>query len=393
MAHAPFSGFYKLKPKERAARVAKHAGLTPSERRLLERSLRESPGLSASTLDAMIENVIGAITLPMGVATNFLINGRETLVPMVTEEPSVVAAASHAAKIARARGGFAANASQPIMIGQIHLEGVKDPAGAAEDVLKRKLDVLRAARDLDSVLDRKGRGAIDLEVRVIREGRTSFLAVHLLVDVGDAMGANAVNTRCERAAPLLERITGGRARLRILSNLADRRLAMAKATFSADALGGKKVVDHLIAAYRIAEADPYRCATHNKGILNGIDAVALATGNDWRAVEAGAHAYAAKNGRYESLTRYHKSRDGDLVGQIELPMALGTVGGSTLVNPLAQIALKVAGVQGAQELAQVAACAGLANNLAAMLALVTEGIQAGHMRLHRRLARAPRAAP
>lgn len=387
MAKPPFSGFYKLSTKERVARIAKHAGLTVGERRLLEQSLRASPTVPASTLDAMIENVVGALTLPLGVATNFVINGRETLVPMATEEPSVVAAASHAAKIARARGGFTARASEPIMIGQVHLEGVKDPVGAAEDVLKRKLDVLREARDLDSSLEKKGRGPVDLEVRVLREGRTRFLAVHLLVDVGDAMGANAVNTRCERAAPLLERITGGKARLRILSNLADRRLAMAKATFAQDELGGKKVVERLLSAYRIAEADPYRGATHNKGILNGIDAVAVATGNDWRAVEAGAHAYAAKNGRYESLTRFHKTREGDLVGQIELPMAVGTVGGSTHVNPMAQLALKIAGVKSGQELAQVCACVGLANNVAAMLALVTEGIQAGHMRLHRRAAR------
>jgi hydroxymethylglutaryl-CoA reductase len=273
------------------------------------------------------------------------------------------------------------------MIGQIHLDEVKDPAAAAEEILRRKWDVLRACRDRDSSLERRGAGPVDLEVRVLREGRTSILAVHLLIDVGDAMGANAVNTRCERGARFLERLTRGKARLKILSNLADRRLAMAEATFSAQALGGPEVVDQILRAYRIAEIDPYRCATHNKGILNGIDALALATGNDWRAVEAGAHAYACKSGRYESLTRYHKNRDGDLVGQIELPIALGIVGGSTQVNPLARVALKVLGVKTARELAEVAASVGLAQNLAALRALSTEGIQAGHMRLHRRLKR------
>lgn len=381
------TGLYKLAPSERVRLVAKWASLDKDETRLLRASFATNPALDADTADGMIENVIGTFSLPMGIATNFRINGKDVLVPMVIEEPSVVAAASNAAKIALARGGFRARASEPIMIGQVHLEGVKDSAAAAEEIIRRKLDVLRAARDDTSSLERRGLGAVDLEVRVLRDGKASVLTVHLLVDVGDAMGANAVNTRCERAAKFLERLTGGKARLRILSNLADRRLAMSEATFAADSLGGAKTVDHIVAAYKIAELDPYRCATHNKGIMNGIDAVALATGNDWRAIEAGAHSYAAKSGRYESLTRFHKNKDGDLVGQIELPMSVGILGGSTQVNPMAKLALKILRVQSGRELAQIVACVGLAQNLAALLALSTEGIQAGHMRLHKRISR------
>lgn len=391
MAEAPFSGFYRLSRAERIRRVARHAKLSRDEVALLRRTLLDNPTLPAKVADTMIENVVGSLSLPLAIAPHFRINGRDVLVPMAIEEPSVVAGAAHAAKLALARGGFSTRASDSIMIGQVILEGVKDPAAAAEEVLRRKMDVLRAAGEPGSSLERRGAGPVDLEVRVVREGRASFLAVHLLVDVGDAMGANAVNTRCERVSRFLERLTRGRARLRILSNLADRRLAMAKATFAADALGGKRVVDQILTAYRIAEADPYRCATHNKGIMNGIDALAVATGNDWRALEAGAHAYAAKSGRYESLTRFHKTREGDLVGQIELPIAMGTVGGSTQVNPVARLALKILGVRSAQELAEVAAAVGLAQNVAALRALVTEGIQAGHMRLHRRAGRrAPR---
>lgn len=382
----PLTGLYRYQRRERIRRVAAYAGLTRAETALLRDALEHNPSLPTVTADHMIENVVGTFSLPMGLATNFRINGKEYLVPMVTEEPSVVAAASHAAKLARPNG-FAASASGPVMIGQVHLEKVKDPLGAAEDVFRRRMEVLRAARVADSSLERKGGGPVDLEVRVLRSGRQVFLVVHLLVDVGDAMGANAVNTRCERVAPYLERLTGGKARLRILSNLADRRLATARATFDRDELGGKRVVDAILTAQRIAEADPYRCATHNKGIMNGIDAVCLATGNDWRAVEAGAHAYAAKSGRYEPLTRYSKNAKGDLVGEIELPLALGIVGGSTQVNPMAALALKILHVETGRELAEVVAAVGLAQNLAAVRALVTEGIQPGHMRLHKRLER------
>lgn len=387
MRRFPFARFHEWPPRKRIERVSAWADLRPREAALLRRSLEANPSLPGGVADGMIENVIGVLGLPLAVATHFRINGRDHLVPFVTEEASIVAAASHAAKLARKEGGFTATASGPIMIGQVHLEKVKDALGAAEEVFRRRVDVLRAARMPASALERKGAGPVDLEVRIIRSGRQSFLVVHLLVDVGDAMGANAVNTRCERVAPYLERLTGGRARLRIVSNLADRRLAHAKAVFHRETLGGKRVVENILTAYRIAEADPYRCATHNKGILNGIDALAVATGNDWRALEAGAHAYAAKSGRYESLTRYSKNARGDLVGEIELPLALGTVGGSTGTNPMAALALKILRVASARELAQVAAAVGLAQNLAALRALVTEGIQAGHMRLHRRLGR------
>lgn len=376
-----------MSARERIERVALAAHLTPGEKRLLRRSLEASPSLPRKVAEGMIENVVGVFGLPLGIATNFRINDRNVLVPMVVEEPSVIAAASNAAKMALKQGGFHATASGPIMIGQVHLEKVKDPLEAAEEVFRRRWDVLRAARVPESSLERKGAGPIDLEVRLIRSQRQTFLVVHLLVDVGDSMGANAVNTRCEKVAPYLARLTGGKARLRILSNLADRRLAHAKAVFDKEALGGKRVVEHILTAYRIADADPYRGATHNKGVLNGIDAVAVATGNDWRAVEAGAHAYAAKSGHYESLTRYSRNARGDLVGEIELPLALGTIGGSTHANPMAALSLKILGVESSKDLAQVAACVGLAQNLAALRALSTEGIQAGHMRLHKRIER------
>ncbi len=387
MRGGSFSGFYNLTGRARLRRVADWAGLTKAERGLLQRTLVSTPGLPAAVGERMIENVVAAISLPLGIATQFRINGKDYLVPLAVEEPSVVAAASHAAKLARRAGGFTANASGPIMIGQIHLERVRDPIEAAEEILRRRMEVLRAARLPDSSLERRGAGPVDLEVRIVRSQRQLFLVVHLLVDVGDAMGANAVNTRCEKVAPYLARMTGGRPRLRIVSNLADRRLAIAKATWDKDSLGGKRVVDAILTAARIAEVDPYRCATHNKGVMNGIDALALATGNDWRALEAGAHAYAAKSGRYEPLTRYSKDPKGNLLGEIELPMSMGMVGGATQANPVAALAIKILRVESAKELAQVAAAVGLAQNLAALRALVTEGIQLGHMRLHGRLAR------
>lgn len=387
MPEGRVSGLYKLNPRQRIRKVAAWANLSRAEASLLRKSLEGNPGLPGDVADTMSENVIGALSLPMGVATNFRVNKKEYLVPMVIEEPSVVAAASHGAKLARRGGGFTATSSGPIMIGQIHLEKVRDPIEAAEEVYLKRMDVLRAARISDSSLERKGAGPQDLEVRVLRSGKNVYLIVHLLVDVGDAMGANAVNARCERVAPYLENLTGGQARMRILSNLADRRLAHAKAVFHREPLGGKSVVDHIVTAARLADADPYRCATHNKGILNGVDAIALATGNDWRAIEAGAHAYASKGGRYESLTRFSKNAKGDLVGEIELPLATGILGGSTRVNPLASLALKILSVASTQELANVMASVGLAQNLAALRALVVEGIQSGHMRLHERTER------
>ena len=366
------SGFYRLPIEERIQKVQAFAGLTDKEAAMLQ----SMQGLDADTADRLIENVVGTMQLPLGVATNFTVNGKDYLVPMAVEETSVVAAASNGARRARVKGGFTASATDPVMIGQIQ---ILDPdKGAADAIMQRRKDILELANAQDRVLVKLGGGAKDVEVRDIGH---DMLVVHLLVDVRDAMGANAVNTMAEACAPLIEEISGGTARLRIISNLADHRLVKAKAVFDREALGGEDVVDHILEAYEFAARDPYRAATHNKGIMNGIDAVVIATGNDWRAVEAGAHSYAARDG-YGPLTRYEKNRDGDLVGVIELPLALGTVGGTTRVHPMAQLALKVLGVESAQELAQVVAAVGLSQNFAALHALATKGIQQGHMRLH-----------
>jgi hydroxymethylglutaryl-CoA reductase len=338
----------------------------------------------------MIENVIGMYSLPLGVAQNFLVNGREVLVPMVIEEPSVVAGASFMARLARSSGGFFASADEPHMIGQMQVIGLDDIHTARLKLLEDKNRLLAEAATVDPVLAKLGGGPRDLEVRLITDSPVgAFLVVHLIYDVRDAMGANAINTATEKLTPLVESITGGRVLLRILSNLADRRLARARATFNLDDLAfdqfsGEDVRDGVITACAFAGSDPYRAATHNKGIMNGVDAVVIATGNDWRAVEAGAHAYAARSGRYTSLSTWGKDGAGNLVGTLEMPMAVGTVGGATRVHPTARAALKLTGVQSASELAQVIVSVGLAQNLAALRALATEGIQRGHMGLHAR---------
>ena len=365
-------GFYKLTVKERVKKVKEFAGLNDEE----ESILLSMDGLDEKTADRMIENVIGSMQLPLGVATNFLINGKDYLVPMAIEETSVVAAASNAAKMARVKGGFKAHASEPIMIGQIQILDAKE--NAVEELKKHKEEVLELANAQDKILVSLGGGAKDMEVRKLSD---DMLCVHLFVDVRDAMGANAVNTMAEACAPLIEKISGGRALLRIISNLADHRMVEATAVFDRDTIGGNKVVEDIIHAYEFASLDPYRAATHNKGIMNGIDAVAIATGNDWRAIEAGAHTYASLNG-YKPLTTWEKNGDGDLVGKIKLPMAAGTIGGITKVHPMARISLKILGVKSSRELAEVIASVGLAQNFAAMHALATKGIQDGHMRLH-----------
>ena len=365
-------GFYKLTVKERVKKVKEFAGLNDEE----EAILLSMDGLDEKTADRMIENVIGSMQLPLGVATNFLINGKDYLVPMAIEETSVVAAASNAAKMARVKGGFKAHASEPIMIGQIQILDAKE--NAVEELNKHKEEVLELANAQDKILVSLGGGAKDMEVRKLSD---DMLCVHLFVDVRDAMGANAVNTMAEACAPLIEKISGGRALLRIISNLADHRMVEATAVFDRDTIGGNKVVEDIIHAYEFASLDPYRAATHNKGIMNGIDAVAIATGNDWRAIEAGAHTYASLNG-YKPLTTWEKNGDGDLVGKIKLPMAAGTIGGITKVHPMARISLKILGVKSSRELAEVIASVGLAQNFAAMHALATKGIQDGHMRLH-----------
>ncbi len=379
-------GFYNLPLDERRAALARAGGLDPAELAALD----GAASLTTAQADHMIENVIGTFNLPFGVGLNFLVNGREVLVPMVVEEPSVVAGASFMARLARAAGGFLAHTTAPEMIGQMQLLDVDHPATARLALLEAKTQLLAEAAGVDPVLRRLGGGPRDLEVRVIEESTIGpFLVLHLIYDVRDAMGANAVNTACERLAPLVEEIAGGRVHLRILSNLADRRLARARCTIPLAELAfedfsAETVRDGIIAAWAFAAADPYRAATHNKGIMNGVDAVVIATGNDWRAVEAGAHAYAARGGRYTSLSTWGADAAGNLVGALEMPMAVGIVGGATRVHPTAQAALNLLGVQTAAELAEIIVSVGLAQNLAALRALATEGIQRGHMGLHAR---------
>ncbi len=380
MRTSQISGFHNLKPLERIRVVKEFAALTDEEVSILQ----STGPLKLEQADRMIENVVGTMPIPLGIATNFLINGTDYLIPMAIEEPSVVAAASNAAKMARVRGGFSTSSTGPVMIGQIQVVAVPDPFGARMRILSAKSGILQKANEQDPVLVSKGGGAKDLKVKVIETAVGSMVIVEILVDCRDAMGANAVNTMAEAVAPLIERISMGRVYLRIISNLATERLARATTTVPKEAVGGEEVVDGIVNAYAFALADPYRCATHNKGIMNGITAVVLATGNDTRAVEAGAHAYAARTGRYNPLTTWEKNSEGDLVGAIELPMAVGLIGGATAIHPTAKIAVKILGVKTATELGEVIAAVGLAQNLAALRALASEGIQEGHMKLHAR---------
>lgn len=374
------SGFYKLSPKERLAFVKEFAGLTVEEADLLQ----NTGSLPLDLADRMIENVVGAIPIPLGIAVNFLINKRDYLIPMAIEEPSVVAAASYAAKMVRDGGGFFTSSTPPMMIGQIQAIGIKDPYAAKMRIIQAKEEILKKANDQDPVLVSVGGGAKDLEAKVIQTTKGPMVITELHVDCRDAMGANAVNTMAEAVAPLIERITGGRVYLRIISNLAVKRLARAWCTVPKEAVGGEEVVDGIVNAWAFAAADPYRAATHNKGIMNGIIAVIIATCNDHRAIEAGAHAYAAKNGQYTTLSTWEKNENGDLVGSIELPMAVGLIGGAVKTHPIARICLKILGVKTANELAEVLAAVGLAQNLGALRALAHEGIQRGHMSLHAR---------
>ena len=378
--------FYNMSLAERLNRIAEKAGLTAEEMA----ALSGAAGLTAEQAGYMIENVIGLYSLPLGIAQNFIVNGREVLVPMVIEEPSVVAGASFMAKLARPGGGFFANSDAPEMIGQIQILDLANPHEARLRLLEQKSRLLAEASDIDPILKKLGGGPRDIEVRVIPASSIgAFLVLHLIYDVRDAMGANAVNTAVERISPHVAEITGGRVLLRILSNLADHRLARARVTILLNQLGFENfapadVRDNIIAAWAFAAADPYRAATHNKGIMNGVDAVVLATGNDWRAVEAGAHAYAAHTGRYTSLSTWSRDAQGNLVGTLEMPMATGIIGGATRVHPTARAAIKLIGAHTAGELAEVIVSVGLAQNLAALRALATEGIQRGHMGLHAR---------
>jgi hydroxymethylglutaryl-CoA reductase len=355
-------GFYKLNPDERLQIVKEFVDLSDEEVKNLS-----GKGLGLEQADKMIENVIGTIEVPLGIATNFLINGVDRLIPMAIEEPSVVAAASNAARIARKLGGFTAEVSEPLMIGQIQVCEVPDQKRAKKAILENRTELI----------------AKDIEVNFIDSTEGPMLVVHLLVDCQDAMGANAVNTMAEAVAPFIEELSGGRVYLRIISNLAVHRVAKAEAIFSKEEVGEDRM-DGFLKAYAFAVADPFRCATHNKGIMNGVSAVALATGNDTRAIEAGAHSYAAYKSRYAPLTSYTTNENGDLVGRIELPVAVGLIGGATTVHPVAKACVKILKVKTAAELGEILAAVGLAQNFAALRALSTEGIQKGHMKLHAR---------
>ncbi len=374
------SGFYKFDPQERLRLVSEFAELTKEE----ETCISTAGALSIDAADRMVENLIGVMEVPMGVAVNFLINGKDYLIPMAIEEPSVIAAASNAAKMAREGGGFTTSSTGPVMIGQIQAVGIADPAGARINILEKRDEIIRRANEVDPVLVKFGGGAKDVEVRVIETPGGKMVITHLIVDCRDAMGANAVNTMAETIAPYIEELTGGRVYLRIISNFADKRIMRARAVFMKEVIGGEEVVDGIIAAYDFAAFDPYRAATHNKGIMNGVTAAVLATGNDTRAIEAGAHVYASRSGAYRPLSCYEKNAKRDLVATIEMPMAVGIVGGATKTNPIARAAVKILGVKTATEMGEVFAALGLAQNFAAMRALATEGIQRGHMGLHSR---------
>ncbi len=381
MRNSEISGFYRESAHERWRIVQQFGELSDAE----IGTIGTTGALSFDQVDRMIENVVGAMPVPLGVAVNFRVNEKDYLIPMAIEEPSVVAAASHAAKMARARGGFTATTTGSLMIGQIQVVRVPVPSEARAAVLAHRGEIIAMANAKDPILVNLGGGAKEVEARILDTVRGPMLIVHLIVDTQDAMGANAVNTMAEAIAPYLETLTGGHVYLRIISNLAVKRLARSRAVFAKEAIGGPEVVEGILEAFAFADADPFRCATHNKGIMNGIDAVVVATGNDFRAIEAGAHSYAAwKTGHYRSLTTWEKNADGDLAGSIELPLALGLVGGATAVHPTAKACVKLLGVKSAAELAEVVASVGLAQNFAALRALATEGIQRGHMGLHAR---------
>ena len=378
MKKSNYSGFYKLSVEERLDEVVKFANLDKED---IE-NIKNTDALDISKADNMVENVIGRFTLPMGVALNFKINDKDYIIPMVSEEASVIAAASNAAKLARSSGGFYTSNTGSIMIAQIQIVGVKDVNYTRMVIYENKEKILKICNDIDPVLVKFGGGALDIDVRVIETNFENMVILHLKVNTLDAMGANAVNTMAEAVAPFIETITGGTVYLRILSNLAIERLVRARTKIKKEELGGEEVVDKIILAYTFAEADPFRATTHNKGIMNGISAVVLATGNDTRAIEAGAHAYASITGSYKPLTKWEKDNNGDLVGTIELPLALGLVGGATKIHPTAKTVVKILGVKSATELGEIVASVGLAQNLAAIKALATEGIQRGHMSLH-----------
>lgn len=372
-------GLHKMTISERIEAVRAFADLSPDEADLLGRS----SVLDLKIADRMIENVIGTFEIPLGVVPNMIVNGREVLVPLAVEESSVIAALANAAKMVRSGGGFFTSTSDPIMIAQIQAVNIVDPFAAKVKILERRDDIIALANEQDPVLVKLGGGCRDIEVRVIDSVKGPMVVTHILVDTRDAMGANAVNTMAEALAPQIEEWTGGKVFLRILSNLADRRIARARCVVKKDVIPpGPEVIEGITTAWAFADADPYRAATNNKGIMNGISSLVIATGNDYRAIEAGAHAYAARTGRYRALARWETDKEGNLVGTLELPLAMGLVGGATAIHPLAKLIVKVLGVKTATELAEITAAVGLGQNLSALRALASEGIQKGHMSLH-----------
>ena len=378
--HSDISGFYKLSIDERQKLLSKLVNLNPEDLEIL----KELGYFTPTQIDTLIENVVGSYQLPLGLAFNFRINGKDYIIPMVIEEPSVVAAASNAAKMARKHGGFHSEDVPPIMISQIQITKLKD-IEAAKNILEMKKQVLlKIANDQDPLLNKLGGGAQNIEIHEIQTNKGKMIILHLLVNVLDAMGANVVNTMAEAISPYIEEISGGKVYLRIVSNLATHRVARSKATFDKEMLGGEEVVEGIMNAYEFALADPYRATTHNKGIMNGVVALTLATGNDTRAIESGAHAYASLSGRYSPLTKFDVDSQGNLIGEIELPLALGIIGGMTKIHPMARLALKILNLKSSSELSQVCAALGLAQNVAALRALAAEGIQKGHMALHSR---------
>ena len=374
------SGFYKLTLNDRQNKLAQIVNLDQDEIKLL----KTLGYFTADQIDTLIENVVGSYQLPMGVALNFKVNGKNYIIPMVIEEPSVIAAASNMAKVARKLGGFQSEKVKSVMISQIQLTNVQNIESAKEKLLNNKEHILDIANEQDPLLTKLGGGAFDVEVREIDTRKGKMIILHLLVDVLDAMGANVVNTMAEAVSPYIEKLCGAKIYLRIVSNLTTQRLAKCRAVFDKDLLGGENVVEGILNAYEFALADPYRATTHNKGIMNGVVALAQATGNDTRAIEAGAHAYASLGGNYRPLTKFELDSEGNLVGEIEIPLALGIIGGITRNHPMARLALKILNVESAGELSQVAAALGLAQNVGALRALASEGIQKGHMTLHSR---------
>ncbi len=378
--HSDISGFYKLSIGERQKLLSELVNLNQDEIKILNTLGYFKP----NQIDTLIENVVGSYQLPFGLAFNFKINNRDFIIPMVIEEPSVVAAASNAAKMARKHGGFHSEDVNSIMISQIQITRLKDIETAKEAIEKSKESLLKIANEQDPLLNKLGGGAQDIEIREIHTNKGTMIILHLLVNVLDAMGANVVNTMAEAISPYIEEICGGKIYLRIVSNLATHRLGKSEATFDKEMLGGEEIVEGILNAYEFALADPYRATTHNKGIMNGIVALTLATGNDTRAIESGAHAFASLSGKYSPLTKFKLDSEGNLIGEIELPLALGIIGGMTKIHPMARLALKILNVRSASELSQVAAALGLAQNVAALRALASEGIQKGHMALHSR---------